>query len=209
MIPSRTYSVSLSLSLLHSFFLAHTHTHKHSIMNSYALESKHFVEVRLLHRRLPVRLKMINKSGDMFMGEILHPKGNIGLEILKRGLGRALNWSLIYCSDHISYVMAEKQAKRSRTRVWKTYDEDDFKPIDTFTCIVIEIVSGDTIVVLNERTGEEERVCLSSVRARRMGSKGKNPEPYATEAREYLRKSLIGKQVHVEIEYERNSSINK
>jgi staphylococcal nuclease domain-containing protein 1 len=71
----------------------------------YALEAKHFVEVRLLHRRIPVRLKMINKSGDMFMGEIVHPKGDIGMEILKRGLGRVLDWSLTYCSDHTLYVL--------------------------------------------------------------------------------------------------------
>ena len=125
-----------------------------------------------------MRLKMINKSGDMFMGEILHPKGDIGLEILKRGLGRALLWTLIYSSDHTSYVNAEKRAKANKTRLWKTYDENELKPIDTYTGIVIEIVSGDTIVVLNERTEQEERVCLSSIRAKRMGSKGKDPEPY-------------------------------
>lgn len=168
----------------------------------YAHEAKHFVEVRLLHRRVPVRLKMLNKSGDVFIGQIVHPKGDIGLELLKRGLARVQQWSLSFTQSPAEYVRAEKSAKTAKIRQWQNID-DTSGPIDAFTGTVVEIVSGDTIVVSNDASGVEERVSLSSIRTRRMGGRGRDHEPYALEAREFLRRLVLGKECQVEVEYER------
>lgn len=43
--------------------------------------------------------------------------------------------------------------------------------------------------------GVERRVNLSSVRAPRMGSRDRQPEPWAVEAKEFLR--CVGRRMHV------------
>ena len=57
---------------------------------------------------------------------------------------------------------------------------------------MVEVVSGDCLVVKDSTSGMERRVNLSSLRAPRMGRKGERPETYATEAKEFLRQRLIG-----------------
>lgn len=66
------------------------------------------------------------------------------------------------------------------------------KLADDFTGKVVEVVSGDCLVVKDSASGVERRVNLSSLRAPRMGRKGERPETYATEAKEFLRQRLIG-----------------
>ena len=66
------------------------------------------------------------------------------------------------------------------------------KLADDFTGKVVEVVSGDCLVVKDLASGVERRVNLSSLRAPRMGRKGERPETYATEAKEFLRQRLIG-----------------
>lgn len=70
-----------------------------------------------------------------------------------------------------------------------------------FQAKVVEVVSGDTLMVTpTETVGGERRVSLSSIRCPRMG---RDPEPYAVESKEHLRKMLIGKKVRVVPEYKR------
>ena len=64
---------------------------------------------------------------------------------------------------------------------------------DKFTGTVCEIVSGDCMVVRDKANGQERRVNLSSIKAPRLGRKEEKPEPWATEAKEFLRQRLIGK----------------
>lgn len=58
---------------------------------------------------------------------------------------------------------------------------------DKFVGRVAEIVSGDCLVVKDKTSGLERRINLSSIRAPRMGTRDRQPEPYATEAKEFLR----------------------
>jgi len=168
----------------------------------FALEAKHFAEVRLLHRRVPLLIKMLNKGGDVFLGSVVHRMGDISEEILKRGLGRVVDWSLAYTPDPLKYRAAERLAKQHKLRQWHSYNPMP-QSVEEFSGIVVEIVSGDTIVVQNETTGKDHRVSLSSTRTRRMGARGKEPEPFAMEAKEHIRHMLIGRRVKVEVEYSR------
>jgi staphylococcal nuclease domain-containing protein 1 len=77
--------------------------------------------------------------------------------------------------------------------------------------IVIEVISGDSIMVLphgKAYTSEDElvKVSLASIRAPRPGSEraGRPDEPYAIECKDQLRAMTIGKEVLVEIQYERD-----
>ena len=63
-------------------------------------------------------------------------------------------------------------------------------------------MSGDCLIVADDAVPDgsaasERRVNLSSIRAGKMGNPRHNqkPEPYAREAKEFLRSRLIGQQV--------------
>ncbi len=78
------------------------------------------------------------------------------------------------------------------------------KLTDSFLGKVVEVVSGDTLVVKDiNGGGVERRFSLSSVRAPRAGGRDRAPEPYGLEAREFMRKKLIGRDVTVKMEYTR------
>jgi len=72
----------------------------------------------------------------------------------------------------------------------------------------VEVVSGDTVVVAVPRASgvpEERRVYLSSLRAPRLARRGEEKEqPWASEAKELLRRTLIGRDVTVSVEYTRS-----
>lgn len=67
---------------------------------------------------------------------------------------------------------------------------------------VIEVASADCIVVADDSLpfgdpSAERRVNLSSIRGPKMGNprRDQKPDPYARDAKEFLRTRLIGRQV--------------
>ena len=75
---------------------------------------------------------------------------------------------------------------------------------------VFQVLSGDSLILLlNDKTpkflGSQRRVCLSSIRAPKLGSakKGVADEPNAEEARMALVKLAIGKKVRLTVDYTR------
>jgi hypothetical protein len=58
-----------------------------------------------------------------------------------------------------------------------------------------QVVSGDCLVVNDAAAGAERRVFLSSIRAPRIGRREEKSEPYAAEAKEFLRNRLIGEEL--------------
>ncbi|MBA0863988.1 hypothetical protein Goshw_028345 [Gossypium schwendimanii] len=109
---------------------------------------------------------------------------------------------------------AELEAKKTRLRIWTNYvpPATSSKAIcdQNFTGKVVEVVSGDCIVVADDSVPygsplAERRVNLSSIRCPKIGNPRRDEKPaaYAREAREFLRTRLIGKQVTVEMEYSR------
>ena len=52
---------------------------------------------------------------------------------------------------------------------------------------MVEVTSGDCVVVRDRTSGVERRVNLSSVRAPRVGTRDRAPEPWGLEAKEFLR----------------------
>jgi staphylococcal nuclease domain-containing protein 1 len=202
----------------------------------FAREARFFVETRLLHREVKVKLDGVDKSGALF-GSVLHPMGNMSIELVKVGLARVVDWSVGYCDFAKELRTAEREAKEKRLRIWRDYVPPNHgNDMTTFTARVAEIVSGDTVVrkptppalsratrapglrrltnpsrrsqVVAEQDGTERRVSLSSVRCPRPPGRdaASNADPtqarenarntvYAAEAKELLRKTLIGKKV--------------
>lgn len=180
---------------------------------NYQEEAKFFIEARLLQQDVQIVIeKEMNKYA---VGSILHPKGNIAELLLKEGF--------VCCDDRtISLAVggfselraAEKFAKERRIRSWKSYENNEDDKKKKFQGIVTEIVGGDALIVKIPKTGEMKKIFLSSIipprkekdESKEITSKDKPrvtmyDVPLLFEAREFLRKKLIGKKVQVVVDY--------
>uniref|UniRef100_A0A8C7ZRP0 Staphylococcal nuclease and tudor domain containing 1 n=1 Tax=Oryzias sinensis TaxID=183150 RepID=A0A8C7ZRP0_9TELE len=178
----------------------------------FAAEAKFFTESRLLQRDVQIILESC--PNQIILGTILHPNGNITELLLKEGFARCVDWSMaVYTQGAEKLRAAERSAKERKIRIWKDYvaptanlDQKDRQ----FVAKVMQVVNADAMVVkLN--SGEYKTIHLSSIRPpKNEGEKNKDKDkrfrplydiPYMFEAREFLRKKLIGKKVNVTVDY--------
>uniref|UniRef100_A0AAR2LVX4 Staphylococcal nuclease domain-containing protein n=1 Tax=Pygocentrus nattereri TaxID=42514 RepID=A0AAR2LVX4_PYGNA len=177
----------------------------------FAAEAKFFTESRLLQRDVQIILESC--PNQVILGTILHPNGNITELLLKEGFARCVDWSMaVYTQGAEKLRAAERSAKERKVRIWKDYvaptanlDQKDRQ----FVAKVMQVVNADAIVVkLN--SGEYKTIHLSSIRPPRIEGENKDKDkrfrplydiPYMFEAREFLRKKLIGKKVNVTVDY--------
>jgi len=178
----------------------------------FADAARDFAELRLLQRELKVSLHGTDKSGACLVGTVHHPRGNIGVELLKNGLGRISDWTIRMMSpgDVPPLRIAENSAKRATIGVFENYMPPKLSGASEILGTVIEVISGDTLMILpNGETYDDEsklkKVSLASIRAPRAGNErsGKPDEPYAIECKARLRVLTIGKAVKVNIHYEK------
>ncbi|XWS51529.1 hypothetical protein CRYUN_Cryun12cG0183800 [Craigia yunnanensis] len=185
----------------------------------FGAEAKYFTEVRCLHRDVRIVLEGVDKFSNL-IGSVYYPEGetakDLALELVENGLAKYVEWSANMMEDDAKRQLkaAELQAKKTRLRMWTNYvpPPTNSKAIldQNFTGKVVEVVSGDCIVVADDSVPygsplAERRVNLSSIRCPKMGNPRRDEKPaaYAREAREFLRTRLIGKQVNVQMEYSR------
>jgi len=184
----------------------------------FAVEAHFFTESRLLQRDVEVVLEShsynaMNKITTL-VGSVIHPAGNIAEALLKEGMAKCVDWSISKVTGGPQkYRDAEKVAKEKRVRIWR-----DYKPAENtlsdkereFTGKVVEVVNGDALMV--KAGGKVRKLHLASIRPPRPedtdGSAKRGPDfrplydvPFMFEAREFLRKKLIGHQVQVTVDY--------
>lgn len=185
----------------------------------YAREAKHFTEIRVLHRDVRIIVEGADKFGNL-IGSVHYPKGDVAvdlaLELLQNGLAKVVEWSARLLVEDAKRTLknAELTAKKERLRLWTNF----VPPVSNSTAIrddnfkgrVVEVVSGDCIIVADDAApygslSAERRVNLSSIRAPKMGNAKRKEKPanYAREAKEFLRSRLIGQEVNVVMEYSR------
>ncbi len=156
---------------------------------------------------------MNNKN---FIGSIVHPNGNIAEALLREGFAKCVDWSLACVTTGAdSYRKAQAVAKEKRSRLWKNYTGPSGPQISArdkeFTGKVVEIVNGDAIMVKKNKT-ETKKIFLASIRPPRLSTeRSERPKtgtfrplydiPFMFDAREFLRKKLIGQNVHVIVDY--------
>lgn len=188
-----------------------------NVPEPFAAEAKYFTESRLLQRDVQIVLESVSNTN--FLGTVIHPAGNIAELLLREGFARCVDWSMaILTSEHEKYRQAERSAKERKLRLWKDFVST--VPLDIkdkeFAGKVLEVVNSDAIVVKTP-SGEAKKIFFSSLRPPRPQVKedtetsgppreGKRglplyDVPYMFEAREFLRKKLIGKKVNVLIDY--------
>mmetsp|Transcript_2017 Transcript_2017/g.6126 ORF Transcript_2017/g.6126 Transcript_2017/m.6126 type:complete len:896 (-) Transcript_2017:3840-6527(-) len=171
----------------------------------FAMEAKYFVESRLLNRDVHVMLEGVDKYNN-FYGTVKHPAGNISEELLKVGLSKVVDWSAKFTQDPELLYKAERIAKEKRLRMWQNYvapaRSATIASAAEFVGKVSEVISGDFLVIKDFAVPPmEHRVALSSIRAPKIGRRDEKDEPWAFEAREFLRTRLIGRKVTVGIDY--------
>ncbi|GIY94809.1 staphylococcal nuclease domain-containing protein 1 [Caerostris extrusa] len=184
----------------------------------FAEEAKFFTECRLLQRDVEVLLESV--SNKNFLGTIIHPNGNITELLLSEGLAKCVDWSLQCVTSGIEKLRAaEKSAKEKRLRIWKDYAPSG--PIieakeREFQGKVIEVINSDAMII-KLADGSIKKIFLASIRPPRMPEN--NPDagkprtralyevPYMFEAREFLRKKLIGKKVNVTVDYKQPANL--
>ncbi|XP_017771702.1 PREDICTED: staphylococcal nuclease domain-containing protein 1 [Nicrophorus vespilloides] len=184
----------------------------------FAKEARYFVEVRLLQRDVEIVLESVNNNN--FVGTILYPKGNIAELLLKEGLARCVDWSIAFMKSGADKLRAaERQAKEGKRKMWKDWQSSSPQLTGKekeFTATVVEVVNGDALMV-KLANNQVKKMFLSSIRppkevGRAADEDGKptpRPKgfrplydiPWMFEAREFLRKKLIDKKVHVVIDY--------
>ncbi|KAG5730041.1 hypothetical protein E4T56_gene5842, partial [Termitomyces sp. T112] len=194
-------------------------------------EAKFFTESRLLQR--PVRVVILSlptstatpfQSGpnaaapqpaSIFIGTVLHPSGNVAEFLVAAGLARVVDWHAGMLANNGGMERlraAEKSAKEKRACLYANlpaasaaYKANNGSVSSgqskTFDATVVRVWSGDQLSVIEKDSGKERRIQLSSTR----GPKLSDPKQayYAQEAKEFLRKKLIGKHVKVTIDFVR------
>ncbi|KAI2639261.1 tudor domain-containing protein [Xylaria nigripes] len=159
-------------------------------------EARQFVEQRLLQRSVKVELVGISPQGQL-IASLIHPRGSIAEFLLADGLARCNDFhSTLLGSKMAALRAAEQRAQASKLRLHKDHVAKVAGGAAT-DMIVSKIMSADTIFV-RTKTGDEKRISLSSVRGPRAGEPSE--APFRDEAKEYLRKKLIGKHVKVSVD---------
>jgi endonuclease YncB( thermonuclease family) len=188
---------------------------------AHAREAKYFAELNVLNRDVRVAFVGKDKYGNRFASVL--PKDDhssivpLANALLERGLAKVSDYSAALALGGASPLrMAEAIAKTNRIRIWQDYfplveDSAHFENMGRSRNLVgkvIEVVSGDSVIIEDSQTGEEMKVMLSSVRAPRIAPLGRGArersvkdEPYAREAKEFVRTRVIGKKVEVHFEY--------
>lgn len=183
----------------------------------FAEEAKQFVESRLLQRDVKVVLEGVaNQTNGILLGTVHHPNGNISEFLLKEGLAKCVDWSMgVVSGGAQKYREAEKSAKLAKAKLWKNYTQAQSNGDESsrnLTGKVVECVNGDGLIV-KLQDGTFKKIFLSSIRPPRLadfpnftpkGEKKGNQlydMPYLFDAREFLRKKLIGKKVNCTIDY--------
>ena len=161
-----------------------------------------------LHRDATLTLEGEDKYHNLYATFSFDDAPNVDVaeELTRNGLARVADWSAALVAGGAARLRAaEKAAKASRARIWREYVPPPDNSISggDFRAVVVEAVSGDVVVVAHIATGAERRVNLSSIRAPRLGNerRGQRPEPWAVEAKEFLRQRCVGREVLVKMEY--------
>jgi len=193
-------------------------------------EAKFFTESRLLQRSVRVQILSVPNSvatpfqsgpstaaappASIFIGTVLHPAGNVAEHLVAAGLARVVDWhaGMLASTGGMERLrVAEKTAKERRVCLYAHLpaaaaangngNGSANGSNKIFDATVIRVWSGDQISVVEKESGKERRLQLSSTR----GPKLSDPKQafYANEAREFLRKKLIGKNVKVSIDFVR------
>lgn len=166
-------------------------------------EAHQFVETRLLQRNVKVEILGISPQNQLIC-VVKHPNGSIAEFVLQAGLARCTDFhSTLLGSEMTSLRQAEKQAKSQKLGLFQGHVDNKGSAAGETDATVTRIQTADT-VFLRTKSGAEKRASLSSIRQ----PKPSDPKqgPFQAEAKEFLRKRLIGKHVRITVDGKKAAS---
>lgn len=170
----------------------------------YGEEAKNFVEARLNQRFVQVTLLGTNQNATSFVALIQHPAGNIAEALLSSGLARVVDHQSTMIGDGMTKLRAaEASAKQKKLNIWHAHVPKKAVAAGSFDAVVSKVLSADTIVV-RTKDNQERRLQLSSIRGPRMNDAKQSL--FAAEAKEFMRKKVIGKHVNVVVDFRKPAS---
>jgi staphylococcal nuclease domain-containing protein 1 len=163
-------------------------------------EAQSFVEDRMLQRGVSVRILGISPN-QLLVGEVRHPVGNIAEFLLTQGLARCVDHHSTWLGAEMGKLrQAERLARERQQGLFANNAAPKKTASGEIEAVVSRVFSADTLYIRN-KNGVEKRVNLSSVRQPKPTDS--NQSPFGTEAKELMRKRLIGKHVKVVIDGKR------
>ncbi|WVF72237.1 hypothetical protein IAT40_007049 [Kwoniella sp. CBS 6097] len=155
-------------------------------------------------------------GASVIIGIAKHPNGNIAEFLCAAGLAKVIDWHAGLLAPHggLDRIRAaEKAAKDKRLGLWENLGASKSSTTNgsapsaqttkgqQFDATVVRVWGSDQISVVakGDDSGKERRLQFASVRGPR-GTDAKQTY-WANEAKEFLRKRLIGKTVQVHIDY--------
>ena len=169
----------------------------------YGTEAHQFVEERLHQRKCAIQLLGVTPQKQL-IGSVLHPRGDIAKFLLEAGLAKCHDQHVTMLGNEMAqFRQAEKVAKDSRKGMFTGHTATKAAGTTEADYTVVRVVNADTVFI-RTRSGEEKKINLSSVRQ----PKPSDPKqsPFAADAKEFLRKRLIGKHVKVTIDGKKAAS---
>ncbi|RDW62317.1 hypothetical protein BP6252_11750 [Coleophoma cylindrospora] len=160
-------------------------------------EARQFVEDRLLQRNVKVDILGLSPQRQL-IASVKHPRGSIALFLLDAGLARCTDFhSTLLGTDMAPLRQAEKNAQSKKLGLFKDHVAKANVSGGNLEATVTKIFSADVLFVRN-KAGAEKRINLSSIR----GPRPTEPSeaPFRDEAKEFLRKKIIGKTVRLSID---------
>lgn len=162
----------------------------------YGNEAKAFVESRLLQRKIKIDIVGASPQGHL-VASLIHPRGNIAQFLLEEGLARCNDFHSTMLGEKMAPLRAaETKAQDARLRLHKNRAVKAASEVSS-DMTVVKILGADSIIV-RSKAGAERRINLSSVRGPRTAEPSEGP--FRDEAKEFLRKKIIGKHVQITID---------
>lgn len=169
----------------------------------FGVESHQFVDTRLLQRNVAVNVLGVSPQG-VLVAEVKHPNGSIAEFLLKAGLARCTDFHSTMLGNRMGTLrQGEKQAKDSRLGVFQGVSNTKSSTASDQDATITRVQTADTIY-FRAKSGEEKRASLSSIRQ----PKPTDPKqsPFQSDAKEFLRKKLIGKHVKLHVDGKKAAS---
>ena len=166
----------------------------------YGDEALDFVDERLMQRRVSVTLLGLSGQNQL-VGSIKHPNGDIALFLLKAGLGRCLDQHSTMLGSGMALMrQAEKFAREQKEGQFEGTVTPRTHAGSQTDAVVSRVFSADTLFV-RSHSGSEKRINLTSTRQPKPSDS--KQAPWGMEAKEFMRRRLIGKHVKVVIDGKR------
>jgi staphylococcal nuclease domain-containing protein 1 len=162
----------------------------------FGLEARAFSELRLMQRQVKVTVFQQNEK-EAYVGRAVHPMGDISVFLLSEGLAQVFNPTAALVPNSEELRAAENQARQQQKNLWKGVDVQVLRSAHVDGQVIS--VKGSNSIEVDDGLAVR-RVWLSGLRVPQFNSKERS-EPLGLEAREFLRKLVIGRAVNCVVDY--------